>query len=50
MKKISFTFTDEDHALIQKVKKDLKPALGDVTYVVAIRAALRKYFELKGTK
>ena len=46
MKKISFTFTDDDHKLIEKIQRDLRPSLGKVTLVVAIRAALRKYFEV----
>jgi hypothetical protein len=46
MKKLSFTFTDEDHKLIERIQKDLKPSLGKVSFVSAIRAALRRYFEV----
>lgn len=46
MKKLSFSFTDEDYKMIERIQKDLKPSIGKVTLVVAIRAALRRYFEV----
>jgi len=48
MKKLSFTFTDDDAKLIERIQKDLKPSLGKVSLVVAVRAALRRYFEVGG--
>ena len=42
MKKLSFTFTEDDISVLEKLKKAMAPTHGKLTNIAVVRHAIRK--------